>query len=128
MDEKAEYVSALTFKNQVEVWDANKGKIIGEPFSVSKEFSFAEIIGDEGVVFCNDRSAGQFFDASSGAMLSPLLRGYRLEVFYYPENNIYIVASRRSSVIHLWKKELSEFEAITQESTFDGIAVNKADT
>lgn len=128
LDEKAEYVSALTLKNQVEIWDANKGKIIGEPFSVSKEFSLAEIIGDEGVVFCNDRSAGQFFDASSGAMLSPLLRGYRLEVFYYPENNIYIVASRRSSIIHLWKKGLPEFEAITLEGTFNGIAVNKSET
>ena len=129
LDEKGEHVAALTSRNEVEIWDANKVEVIGKSFSVNKEFSIAKVIGDEGVVFCYDRYAGgQFYDVFSGMEASPLLRGNRLEAFYYHEKKIYIVASRRSSVIHFWKKGLPEFERRTLEGTFSDIAVNKAET
>ena len=129
LDEKGEHVAALTSRNEVEIWDANKVEVIGKSFSVNKEFSIAEVIGDEGVIFCYDRYAGgQFYDVFSGMEASPLLRGNRLEAFYYHEKKIYIVASRRSSIIHFWKKGLPEFERRTLEGTFSDIAVNKAET
>ena len=128
LDEKADNVAVLTTRNEVEIWDANKGEVIGKSFAVNKEFNLARVVGDEGIVFCYDRFAGQFYDASSGMKASPLLRGYRLEEFHFPRNKTYMLASRRSSIIYFWKKGSAEFQQRTMEGTYNGSAVNKSET